>query len=259
MVYLCNYQVAKEAFCGPHVTDRPQFEVGFFITDGKPAGVLFTNGEQWTSMRRFLQRQLRDLGMGKSHMEDAILLEAKKLSKEFEKLEGKPANLPKCIDISVLNIVWQLVAKKHYAYDDARIIELVDFVRDTVEDIGLLCIKDLFPILKYLPKFLRNYFLKEYLVDGFKKKMIDLTKEDMEEHRANLDPENPKDVMDHYLIEMDEQKENPNKPQFKSVCHIWKPLSMKLIAMSLSQVLEFHIRLLGRPILVVTQYQRVLM
>ncbi|CAL4107199.1 unnamed protein product, partial [Meganyctiphanes norvegica] len=38
----------------------------------------------------------------------------------------------------------------------------------------------------------------------------------MDEHRANLDRDNPQDVIDHYLIDMDEQKKNPMGPQFKS-------------------------------------------
>merc|ERR1719341_1476973 len=44
MVYLCNYQLVKEAFSSPHVVNRPQFKLLWFLTDGVPAGVIFTDG-----------------------------------------------------------------------------------------------------------------------------------------------------------------------------------------------------------------------
>jgi len=216
MVYLCNYQLIKEAFSSPHVVERPYFEIMFFLTDGAPAGVIFTSGEQWTSLRRFLLRQMRDLGMGKSYMEDAIMDEARKLAKDFEKHVGKTTNIPLSVDISVLNIVWRLIANKGYDYDDKKMLDFMEFMRSLAEDTGFLVLKDLFPVLKYMPKFLRNYLLKENLVDELKKRSIDFTKEHLDDHKANLDHENPRDVIDHYLIELEEQKKNPDRPQFKS-------------------------------------------
>ncbi|CAL4086281.1 unnamed protein product, partial [Meganyctiphanes norvegica] len=206
MVYLCNYELVKEAFSSPHVVNRPLFKFLFAVTDGQPSGVIFTQGEQWSSLRRFLLRQMRDLGMGKSYMEDAIMHEARKLVKNFEKQVDKPAKIPKSLEVSVVNIVWRLVANKDFGYDDKKILDFMVFLHDITDDTGLLVLPNFFPILNYLPKFLRNYFLKEYLVDEFKKICIDFTKEAIDEHRANLDPDNPLDVIDHYLIEMDEQK-----------------------------------------------------
>ncbi|CAL4065959.1 unnamed protein product [Meganyctiphanes norvegica] len=216
MVYLCNYQLVKEAFSSPHVVDRPQFQMLWFLTDGVPAGVAFTDGEQWSTLRKFLMRQMRNLGMGKSYMEDAIMSEARKLANDFEKRVDKPAKIPKSVEVSVLNIVWQLVANKDYEYDDKKVIDLMDLMHKWFVDTGYLVLPDFFPILNYLPKFLRNYLLKEHITDELKKKCIDFTKETIEEHRANLDCDNPVDVIDHYLIEMDEQQKNPNGPQFKS-------------------------------------------
>ncbi|CAL4111754.1 unnamed protein product, partial [Meganyctiphanes norvegica] len=141
---------------------------------------------------------------------------ARKLVKDFKKHVDKPAKIPKSLEVSVLNIVWRLVANKDFGYDDKKVIDFMDFLHDITAETGLLVLPDFFPILNYLPKFLRNYFLKEYFVDEFKKICIDFTKEAIDEHRANLDPDNPLDVIDHYLIEMDEQKKNPNGPQFKS-------------------------------------------
>ncbi|CAL4182434.1 unnamed protein product, partial [Meganyctiphanes norvegica] len=142
--------------------------------------------------------------------------EARKLVKDLEKHVDKPTKIPNSVEVSVLNIVWQLVANKDFGYDDKKVIDFMDFLHRSNADTGALVLPDFFPILNYLPKFLRKYLLKEYIVDEFVKICIDFTKETIDEHRANLDPDNPLDVMDHYLIEMDEQKKNPNGPQFKS-------------------------------------------
>ena len=44
------------------------------------AGLLQSSGSEWVEQRRFALRQLRDLGFGKSSMEDTILDEVDKLS-----------------------------------------------------------------------------------------------------------------------------------------------------------------------------------
>ncbi|CAL4069811.1 unnamed protein product, partial [Meganyctiphanes norvegica] len=216
MVYLCNYQLVKEAFSSPYVADRAYLKSGFFLTDGVPAGIINTSGNHWTSIRRFLLRQMRDLGMGKSYMEDAIMHEARKLTKDFERLVGKPAEIPKSVDICVLNIVWSLVANKAYDYDDKKILDLMALIQRTGDDLELLVLPELFPILYYLPNFIKKHIFKEQVVAELKEKFINFTKETMDEHRANLDCDNPLDFIDHYLIEMDEQKKKPNGPQFKS-------------------------------------------
>lgn len=74
------------------------------------AGVVMSNGQRWQNARRFLLRHLRDLGMGKSRLDGAILHEAQQLVEDFRREEGKAAPLPDSLNIAVLNIIWQLVA-----------------------------------------------------------------------------------------------------------------------------------------------------
>jgi hypothetical protein len=51
-----------------------------------------SDGEYWKEQRRFALRNLRDFGFGKSSMEDAIVAEAGKLCRSYEKLVGGGAN-----------------------------------------------------------------------------------------------------------------------------------------------------------------------
>lgn len=77
------------------------------------AGVIFRNGEPWQTLRRFLLRHLRDMGMGKSRLDDVIVLEAEELIKDLRSYANKPTFFPPSINIAILNIIWQLVASKY--------------------------------------------------------------------------------------------------------------------------------------------------
>ena len=62
-------------------------ELRFGSEDGSQRGVLHSNGTEWQDQRRFTLKHLRDLGFGKSSMEDQILEEADKLCKLLEKVK----------------------------------------------------------------------------------------------------------------------------------------------------------------------------
>lgn len=69
-----------------------------------------SNGQRWQNARRFLLRNLRDLGMGKTYLEESILEEARALVKDFSSHAGTPCHVPESLNVAVLNIIWQLVA-----------------------------------------------------------------------------------------------------------------------------------------------------
>ena len=50
--------------------------------------------------------------MGKSSLEDAILIEIEKLLEDFKKYEGKPTAIPYSLTLAILNIIWQITAGK---------------------------------------------------------------------------------------------------------------------------------------------------
>lgn len=77
-------------------------------------GVINSNGQRWQNARRFLLRNLRDLGMGKTYLEEAIHREAAALVDDFKKNPGTNKNFPKSINVAVLNVVWQMVASESH-------------------------------------------------------------------------------------------------------------------------------------------------
>ncbi|XP_063601589.1 cytochrome P450 2L1-like [Penaeus indicus] len=109
-IFLCSNKLIKEALSKTEFADRPQLEMLHFLTDGQEAGVIMSNGKRWQNARRFLLRNLRDLGMGKTYLEESILVEARALVKDFSSYAGTPCHAPESLNVAVLNIIWQMVA-----------------------------------------------------------------------------------------------------------------------------------------------------
>ena len=75
-------------------------------------GVIGSEGAQWQHDRRFVLRNLRNLGMGKSYLEDAINFEAQALVDDLKKYNEEPIKFPDSFRTAALNIIWQMVASK---------------------------------------------------------------------------------------------------------------------------------------------------
>ena len=72
-----------------------------------------SNGLLWHNNRRFALRQLRDLGMGKSKLVEAVHTQATILVEELRKQTGRPARIPHALAVAVVNIIWQMVGSKN--------------------------------------------------------------------------------------------------------------------------------------------------
>ncbi|XP_063611208.1 cytochrome P450 2L1-like [Penaeus indicus] len=165
-----------------------------------------SNGKRWQNARRFLLRNLRDLGMGKTYLEESILVEARALVKDFKSCAGTPAHIPESLNVAVLNVIWQLVASKRYEFHDKEVLEPIAILR-SIDSSSFATLVEFFPgVKKLLPG-----FLKEKLFAGQMKRLkdsiVDLLKDSIDSHRATLDPATPRDVIDEYLIAMDEKSE----------------------------------------------------
>ena len=118
-------------------------------------GLLFANGYLWQEQRRFSLRHLRDLGFGKSELENQMMSEIDELLSDMEVTAQSDPN--RVIDfngiftVSVINIFWLIVAGTRYDRDDPKLKQLLANL-DTVKqgNPGRLVIP--------FPDFLVNYF-----------------------------------------------------------------------------------------------------
>ncbi|XP_050701057.1 cytochrome P450 2L1-like isoform X8 [Eriocheir sinensis] len=210
VVFLCNSKTIREAFSRYEFNDRPDWKFPNFLSEGKVAGVIFSSGERWQTLRRFLLRNLRDLGMGTSRLDDVIVREAEGLVQDFRTYANKPSFFPPSINTAALNVIWQLVASQRYDLSDAKIQEFAHRLQNFQEYIALLALPDFFPWLRYIPQPLLRRLCREETMKVFLKSAREIMEEAVREHRASLDPASPRDVLDEFLLEMENRKDEPN-------------------------------------------------
>ncbi|XP_045622742.1 cytochrome P450 2L1 isoform X1 [Procambarus clarkii] len=207
ITFICNFKLAKEAFLKTECSDRPHYKSFHYLSDGREAGVIFSNGQRWQNVRRFLLRNLRDLGMGKSYLDSAIQEEAVMLVNDFKKYDGKETPIPQSVNIAALNVIWQLVAGCRYDLNDEEIHTFIKLIKSLQEDTTAFMLPECFPILNYLPGFLTRKLLRTDLIEEIKRKAFQLTGKTIESHKAKLDPNNPRDLIDEYLLEMSKKSD----------------------------------------------------
>lgn len=99
-------------------------------------GIMFVMGPFWQEQRRFTMRHLRDLGFGKTSIEDQMMGELGDLIKDIEyQSQSDPkriVNLKGIFQVSVINILWAMIAGgyifTYYRYTSGYTISFVNYL-----------------------------------------------------------------------------------------------------------------------------------
>jgi hypothetical protein len=95
-----------------------------------PGLIFASTPELWTEMRKFSQRTLRDFGFGKRHtMQSVIELEicdiVQEIKEEIKKTDGVLRVRTNFL-LSVLNVLWCMIAGQRYAHDDPKLVKMLE-------------------------------------------------------------------------------------------------------------------------------------
>ncbi|XP_042870726.1 uncharacterized protein LOC122252352 [Penaeus japonicus] len=208
-IFFCDYKTIKAAFAKPEFADRPDLYSLTVFNRFTETGIIISSGLSWQNNRRFTLRHLRDLGMGKTRLEEAIQHEAVCLVEDFARHTGRPGPLPSSIGVAVLNVIWQMVAGRRYDVNDFEIQKLNQATNSSFEDFQAIKWFDFMPwIVPFVPHFLKKWTGALNVFDKLEVIHQHMAKH-VREHQATLDPENPRDYIDAYLLEMEAQKDDP--------------------------------------------------
>ena len=226
-VVVADYDTMKDLLKREEVSGRPpiaplsEFRPGYNTLDSenhrRAPGVLFSQGSYWREQRRFLLRNLRDFGFGKSEMEDAMLDEIDKLCFELQKYVGKPKFLGNTLNLSIVNALWAILVGEHLPLDDPMLLKIVESVNIFVrESSGLNRWANILPYPRMLLLF-KNYF-KIYRLEEVMNGIASMVEKQIQEHQNTRERDNVRDMMDLFLNEI-ENTTDPNSSFYGTKGH----------------------------------------
>ncbi|XP_054458235.1 cytochrome P450 2J4-like [Anoplopoma fimbria] len=201
-VVLNGLSALQEGLCkGDQLSDRPEFPLH---SDVLPSmGIVFSNGHVWKQQRRFAIITLKYFGLGRKSLESSILDEFIYISKEISKHKGKLFNPHLIMNNAVSNIICTLVFGHRFEYSDEmfqKMIKLLD-KGTQIESSIWAQLYNAFPVLmRHLPG--RHRTLQK--IYG---QMTDFVKTEIEKHKKDWNPSDPRDFIDCYLTEIQKHQD----------------------------------------------------
>ncbi|XP_075692276.1 cytochrome P450 2A5-like [Rhinoderma darwinii] len=207
VIVVTGYKLVKEIYVDKgddylNRGDMPAFDAFY-----KDSGMIFTaNMKRWRDLRRFSLIALRDFGLGKRSAEDRSHEEIRHLISALKDTKESFFDPRQCLSTAFYNIIFSIMFGNRYNYEDKEITTFLTYIHEAFKIISSSWgqIYEMFPwLMRFIPgphqkinKCFKN--LTKY-VDG----RVKINQE-------TLDPNNPRDYVDAFLIKMEKEKINPN-------------------------------------------------
>ncbi|XP_054857069.1 cytochrome P450 2K6-like [Eublepharis macularius] len=209
MVVLSGYETVKEALVkhANAFAERPPVPILEEFQYGN--GVLFSHGENWKVMRRFMLTTLRDYGMGRRTIEDRIVEECRFLKQKIESFEGKPFENTMIMNAAVANIVVSILLGNRFEYENPAFQKLLKLINEVFRLLGSpsVTLYNMFPALGFLSGGRRTILNDRTELYNFVQLIFD-------EHRKTLDVNNQRNYIDAFLTREQKEKNENNTNGF---------------------------------------------
>ncbi len=181
------------------MSDKNLFHIFLF----QISGIVNSEGDLWKSQRRYLLHQklgMRHWGRGMDAIEASVQSEVvnflKVLHREHNGVAVNPASLINC---AVSNVICSMIMTKRFDHKDPQFKRFMQLFDEGFRLFTLTGAMIFLPFLKHLPGVASA--CKQLRAN--REEMMGFVRGVIAEHRAKLDPENPKDLVDAYLLEID--------------------------------------------------------
>ncbi|XP_025030462.1 cytochrome P450 2B4-like isoform X2 [Python bivittatus] len=200
-VVLCGYEMIKDA-----LVDHAEEFSGRIITPMtkrifRDHGMNTSDQNRWKEMRRFTLTTLRDFGMGKKRMSERVQEEALCLAEEVGSIQGQPFDPRRRFTSAVSNVICAVVFGHRFDYKDQTFMENQKIMESQFgffsSFLGML--------YNTFPKIMEHFPGQHTKIFADTKKLCDFIHEKVDFHRKTLDPQNPRDYIDCFLIKSEKQ------------------------------------------------------
>uniref|UniRef100_A0A8C5DPG0 Cytochrome P450, family 2, subfamily N, polypeptide 13 n=1 Tax=Gouania willdenowi TaxID=441366 RepID=A0A8C5DPG0_GOUWI len=179
--------------------DRPYSPMVTRIYSGN-SGLFFSNGKVWRRQRRFAMATIRTFALANSSMEQNICSESLHLQESLL-CSGQPFDPVPLLNNAVANIICMIVFRRRFDYNDQHFQNMLKKLTDFYCFL-LGQLYDAFPaLMKHLPGPHNDIFTSSRSLEAF-------IRTEIERHKLDLDPSNPRDYIDCFLLEEKHNRSN---------------------------------------------------
>ena len=140
VVYISDAEVARKVLKMEEASGRPASkplsQLRYGKGDGKSRGILFSTDKEWREQRRFSMKTLKDMGFGKTSMEDSINSEVLKLVELLKENSGESVELRSLMNLSIVNSLWMLMSGEVLDLKDSKLKEFISMFDKCVQGGG---------------------------------------------------------------------------------------------------------------------------
>ncbi|XP_075228614.1 cytochrome P450 305a1 [Lycorma delicatula] len=204
IVVVFGETLIRDVYTRDEFLTRPD---SFFIrlrSMGTRKGITMTDGPFWEEQRSFAVRHLRDLGFGKTLMEDLIMEEFQELVKKVG--DGGEIEWSKLLAPSALNVLWALTAGSRFKLDDPRLAALLHLMDERAKAFDMAGgVLSQMPWLRHIaPDYTGFNLIKDMNIQLSK-----LLSDSIEEHKRTLQENKTRDFIDAFLHQMNISNGSP--------------------------------------------------
>ena len=210
LVMINDFQLNKELLAKDEFSGRMDFFNYKYIrgSNGHAKGILTTESHTWSTQRRFALKQLRDLGFGRKSL-DAVMVEEVDQVIEKMLLTKNPVEVNGNFNTAIFNVLWQMVGSKRFDPEAPDTQEMMDLLNKTF--------KISFQIQHFFPHFIAK-LLPYTPQDEAAFLMKDKVRQLIDEHLVDIDYEQPRDFIDVYLRQINEDPKNFEMEHLITTC-----------------------------------------
>ncbi|XP_022921198.2 probable cytochrome P450 305a1 [Onthophagus taurus] len=201
VVVVLSYPLVKQILCSEDYDGRPN---DFFLrlrSMGQKIGITSADGELWLIQRTFVMKHMRQLGFGKETIERMVHEELEELLLTFEYSNKTAVQVGPILSMSVLSILWRLVAGSRLPKDDTRLQDMFKLlkIRQSAFDMagGRL---NMFPWLRFIAPEKTGY----NLILRLNEQMRSFFQEIIDKHHEEWNPGRDDDVIHAFISHMKE-------------------------------------------------------
>ncbi|XP_015680981.1 cytochrome P450 2F2-like [Protobothrops mucrosquamatus] len=201
LVVVCGYDAVKDALVihSEEFGGRSPIPIFDQITGGYG---LIGEDERWKVLRRFTLSTLKNFGMGKKSMAERMSEEGLYLVEKISSFEEKPFDVVPTISAAVSNVMCAVVFGKRFSYDDKILNEILEILKKFISFFlsppGMM-----YSTMPNVMKFLPGPH-KRTVFDC--NKICDYIRTRVDSHKKTLDPDNPRDFIDCFLLKLEKEQ-----------------------------------------------------